>query len=235
MIDKNTKMNGTVVYTMENISISEILKELYIELYGLEGLSEVEIDAREMASKDSNNKKEWIPSLDNFIHERRVWIRNIIIALVDEDAYRTLQIKQNGVPKGVADFICSLLQNDTYLSELRKKIVNKRYFEIPEEDVEVLRHWIDELFTDEVCDKEEKDRIFVTFDSHFALKYRNVWKEVLELQSLLGYNHIEQYSDKDYDWILESLIKLNREIAGKMTWIEASKEVEKLSATVKVK
>ena len=221
--NKRKEMNGTMEQGLETVSISEILKKLYIESYGLEGLTEYQIECK-IAESQTRTSKDWIPPLENFIHERRRWIKRIISALVDEEAYELLQIKQYGFPKCAIGFIESLLYNGVHFSELRKKIVNQKYFDIAEEDIEVLRNWIDEIFTDVVCDKDRKDKILEIFDSHFSLKYRNVQKELYELQSILGPNHIMQYSEESYDWILKELIELNKEIINRMEWPEINKE-----------
>lgn len=236
---KDIKLTGTLEQGERKLSFNEILAELYYEQYELIGLSEEEIDIKIYETNDGlkENSKDLIPSIENFIHERRKWFIKIINSLIEDDAYKITRKK--GKPfvftesSDIKDFLQTILSNNIYYQPLRKNIFQKKYFAIAEEDIDILRGWIIVLYTEAGYKDEELQEIINKFDSKFSLEFRKMQKELYELDGLLEPNHISQFEKGDYEYIYQKLQELIEETRNRMSWNKEDQEIiEKIGKKV---
>lgn len=215
---------GTMEQEKNSRSLSNILTEIYYEQYDLKGLTKYDIDSYVLSHNEiyGSNNRNAIPELTNFIHERRKWFEEIISALIDDEAYEILKMGKKDFSfsdsKAIKDFLSSIFSNDSYFVPLRRNIMRRKYFEISEEDVEILRFWIQTLYEDVECNKEDIEKILKIFDAHFSLKFREIQKELNILMTELSENSITLFSEEDYEDILNGIRGLTDVVRSKMKW-----------------
>lgn len=222
--NKNCKAAGTVEQKKKATSLSKVLTEIYNEQYELNGLKEHEVEEKRFDhnNKYGNNSRNIIPELQNYIHERRIWFETIITALIDSDAYQILKKGKKEFSFSESDtiknFLSSIFSNDAYFSMLRRNIMNREYFKVAEEDVEILRFWMQTLYQEADCSKEEIEDILKKFDAHFSLKFRQIQKELNILSYVLSENHIMLFSEEDYEYTLKKIEELIDDVMPRMKW-----------------
>lgn len=84
--------------------------------------------------------------------------------------------------------------------------------------VEILRFWMQTLYQEADCSKEEIEDILKKFDAHFSLKFRQIQKELNILSYVLSENHIMLFSEEDYEYTLKKIEELIDDVMPRMKW-----------------